>query len=291
MRMHRKNGAYIEAEGRERGGSMRAGRLKTRRYKVRRSGRGAALVLLLLTIGCGAAWLLREDVQALLLSPAPTLSPADAAAESRTVTLPGKTWYTLQLGVFEQQDAADALAESYRGRGAGGYVLLEEHYRVLAAGYETRADAQAVQTQLRTGHQVDAYIWELARPEITMRLSGQRAQLTALTDALDALDKLAEHLSALSQGLDNRAVAGEEARRALASEQETAAALASRLRQLFGETPHAAVAQITLLLDDLSTALGQTAAVSGETRLGAQIKYCQLLCISRMAAFAAGLAP
>ena len=206
---------------------MRAGRLKTRRYKVRRSGRGAALVLLLLTIGSGAAWLLREDVQALLLSPAPTLSPADAAAESRTVTLPGKTWYTLQLGVFEQQDAADALAESYRGRGAGGYVLLEEHYRVLAAGYETRADAQA----------------------------------------------------------------GEEARRALASEQETAAALASRLRQLFGETPHAAVAQITLLLDDLSAALGQTAAVSGETRLGAQIKYCQLLCISRMAAFAAGLAP
>ena len=51
MRMRRKNGAYIEAEGRERGGSMRAGRLKTRRYKVRRSGRGAALVLLLLTIG------------------------------------------------------------------------------------------------------------------------------------------------------------------------------------------------------------------------------------------------
>lgn len=270
---------------------MRAGRLRSRRYRVRRRSRGGALLLLLLALGCAAAYLLRTEELPLRLSPSPTLSPADAAAESRTVTLPGKTWYALQLGVFEQQEAAAALAESYRGRGAGGYVLLAEHYRVLAACYETRADAQAVQTQLRTGHQVDAYIWEMARPELTLKLSGQRAQLTALTDAFDALDKLAAHLSALSQGLDSRSLAGEDARRALLSEQETAAALASRLRQLFGEKPHAAVAQIVQLLEDLSAALSQTAAASGETRLGAQIKYCHLLCVSRMAAFAAGLAP
>ena len=35
----------------------------------------------------------------------------------------------------------------------------------------------------------------------------------------------------------------------------------------------------------------QTAAVSGETRLGAQIKYCQLLCAVGMADYAAALAP
>lgn len=284
--------AYIgaETEGSVADG-MRAGRLKIRRYKTRRWSRGLAFLLVLALFAGGAAYFFRSRGILLPLSPSPTLTPEESAPDSRTVTLPGQTWFALQLGVFEQKEAASALAESYRARGAGGYVLLSEHYRVLAACYETRADAQAVQTQLRSQHQVDAYVYELSRPEILLKLSGQKAQLTALTDAWDALDKLAAHLSSLSQALDQRAASAEAVLSAAASEQETAAALATRLRQLFGDQPHTAVAQVIQLLDDLSAALAQTAAAANETRLGAQIKYCHLLCVSRMSEYAAGLSP
>lgn len=269
---------------------MRAGRLKTRRYKVRQGGRGWIVLLLVGAVLGTGAYFWRSGELSFFTAPAPTLTPEESAADERTLTLSGQTWYTLQLGVFEQQGAAQELAESYRGRGAGGYVAGNAPYRVLAAAYESRADAQAVQNQLRTLHGVEAYVAEIARNEITLRVTGQKAQLTALEDAYDTLDQAARQLASLSQGLDNRELEADAVREAVRSQRTTVSALAQRLRLLFGEAPHAAVSGLMNLLSELSSALETAAGASGETRLGAQVKYCQLLCIVRMADYAAGLA-
>ena len=267
---------------------MRAGRLKVRRYKTRRHSPVWPILLGLLALGCAAFWLLRDTDAGAFLRFTPALSPQDRAAETRTLVLPGKTWYALQLGVFEDTASAGDLAESFRLRGAAGYIARREHYRVLAAAYPTRADAQAVQNQLRTQHQVDAYIYEISRPEITLRLTGQRAQLTALSDAYDALDQSAEQLFALSQAIDQ----GKEQdyRAALTSTRETATALRGRLAALF-DAPPQAVQQVMDLLQALADGLEQAANAQSAVRLGAQIKYCQLLCAVGMADYAAALAP
>lgn len=267
---------------------MRAGRLKVRRYKTRRHSPVWPILLGLLALGCAAFWLLRDTNAAAFLRFAPALSSQERAADTRTLILPGKTWYALQLGVFEDTASANSLAESFRLRGAAGYIARREHYRVLAAAYPARADAQAVQTQLRTQHQVDAYIYELSRPEITLKLTGQRAQLTALSDAYDALDQAAEQLFALSQAIDQ----GEEQdyRAALASHRETAAALRGRLSALFSAPPEA-VRQVIDLLGALADGLEQAESAQSAVRLGAQIKYCQLLCAVGMADYAASLTP
>ena len=249
-----------------------------------------ALLLLAVLVGAGVC-VLRQGDKYLTLSPRATLTPEDSAPDTRSVTLPGKTWYALQLGVFEKESAAAGLAEAFRARGAGGFVDGQDNFRVLAAAYPSRADAQAVQSQLRAAHQVDAFICDVTRPEIVLRLTGQKAQLTALLDAYDALDQAAEHLSSLSCALDNREMKAEEILPALQSRRDTATALARRLAALFGESPHPAVREIIALLSDLSQALDSALAASGETRLGAQIKYCQLLCICRMADYARKLAP
>lgn len=272
--------AYNAEKG---GGEMR---LKTKRYKVRR-GCGGWIIGLLLLLGAGA-WLFLRHGGALpvFFSPKPTLSPEESAQECRTLLLPGKTWYALQLGAFEEEEAAKALAASFRARGAAGYIHRQDGFRVLAAAYTSRAEAQAVQTQLGALHGVEAYVSEIGRPEITLRVTGQKAQLTALEDALTVLDQCAEQLYALSAGLDSRDGEADAVRQALLSQRETVQALAGRLETLFGEKAPAAVAPIIQAMRDADAALAAAAACGGETALGAQVKYCQLLCISALADYA-----
>ena len=270
---------------------MRAGRLNTRRYKTRRRG-GWALVLaaLLALAGMGLyrGWITLQLPAVEWKRPAATAQPAEPAA-ARTVTLPGQSWFALQLGAFDQEAAAQALADAYRARGAGGYLLKSDGFRVLAAAYPTRAEAQAVQHQLQTQHGVDTVIVEISRPEITLRLTGPIDQLTALEDAYDAVWKLSAHLSALFQALDQGQTDVENADTALQSEKTTVAALESRLRSLYDASGAAAVDDLAQLLLDAGQALDGCLSAPGKTRLGAQVKYCHLLCVCRMAAYAEAL--
>ena len=186
---------------------MGAGKLKTRVYRVRRGGgRWLAWVLGAMLLAAGAYAVLQARPFAaapdLSLQPSATLTPRDSAADSRLLTLDGETWHALQLGAFDSPDAAQALAEAYRARGAGGLIWQRDAYRVLAAAYVSRADAQAVQSRLLSQHGVETVITDVAWPDVTLRATGQKAQLDALTDAYDALPKLIRHLADLSQALD-----------------------------------------------------------------------------------------
>ena len=285
--------AYASLEG---GDGMGAGKLKTKRYKVRRGGRGvmAGLIALMALVALATAayfgLLPLPDLQ-WALPPSPTLTPQDSAAETRLLTLPGGAWYALQLGAFDDSAAAQSLAESYRGRGAGGLIWQTDRYRVLAAAYETRADAQAVQSQLKAQHGVETAVTDIVWPEITLKLTGQKAQLDALSDAYDALQKLTAHLFALSQVLDRGGADREAVLSALQSERDTVSALQSRLQALFSMDAHPAVRDVIDLLGEAMKALDTALAATGDTRLGARVKYGQLLCVCRLAAHQQGLAP
>ena len=271
---------------------MRAGRLKTRRYKTRR--RGVFLLMLLFlaaALGCGVMAARKSGFSFLpapLLSPASTLPPEDAARESREVTLPGQSWYALCMLSMDEESAARSQAAALQNRGAGGYVRYSQGYQVLGAAYESRADAQLVADQLKSLHGLSVQTVAIDRPEITLRLSGQRAQLTVLEDAYCLADQAAQQLSALSRGLDEHSLDAASVRAALSSLQDTAAAMRDRLILRFGDSPvHAAVGNMINLLGSLHQALDQALPETGAARLGAKVKYCQLLCVCRMAEHAA----
>ena len=276
---------------------MRAGRLKTKRYPMRkRSGGWAALLLLGILLGAGAVTFGKQALQAVLPrfqgvgQPSATRTPETSPREERTLTLPGHTWYALQLGVFYSADAAESLAASYRNRGAAGYVRVQEQYRVLAAAYAARADAHAVITQLRTQYQVDAVLTEITQPEVTLRISGRPDQLTALADAYDALEQLSVQLAALSDSVDRGKTDRQTALDALRSYKDTLDALKNRLEAQFGEKVPEAVRDAADMLDALALSLNDAMAAQGTAALGAGLKYAQLQCLCRMADHAAGLA-
>ena len=274
---------------------VRAGRLATRRYKVRR--RKMGWLLLIAGIGLGLATssaylrFMRPLPQThISVQPAPTLPPEETQADERTVTLAGQSWYALQLGVYDDAETAGRDAESYRVRGAGGYIFRKDGCRLLAAAYTARADAQAVMSRLKTRHGLDTEVVEIVSPEITLRLSGQKGQLTALTDAFSAMEKLCGHLYQLSLSLDRQETEAAEALTALQSEQDTLAALSARLQARFGASAPAAVLSLKQILDGSAQSLSAVSAAKTLTQLGAQVKYCHLECICRIAAYASGLA-
>ncbi|MBR3740197.1 MAG: SPOR domain-containing protein [Clostridia bacterium] len=276
---------------------MRAGKLKMKRYPMRnRGGRWALLLLLGILLGAGAvtfgkqAWkgaVLPQFLNLRQFSAAQTTEPVPR--EERTLTLPGHTWYALQLGAFDSVEAAESLAASFRSRGAAGYVCLQGQYRVLAAAYDARADAQAVMTQLRANHQVDAVLTEIAQPEVKLRLTGRQDQLTALSDAYDALEQLSVQLTALSDGLDRGKTDRQQTISALQSHRDTLTALKARINAMFGEKAPGSVKDVSDMLDALAQSLNDALAAQGTAALGGRIKYAQLQCLCRMADHAEGL--
>lgn len=277
---------------------MRAGRLKTRKYKTRRRGVGVlCLALIILALGLAARAMLTGRLPGLpfltqvlpkAAQPEATLPPEDLIRETRDVVLPGKSWYALQLSSSADTDVANAEASALQVRGAAGYVFFQETYLVLGAAYETRSDAQAVADQLKSLHGIAARVAPIDRPEITLRLTGRRAQLSALEDAYLLIDQTAEQMSALSRGIDSRTLDAQAARASLSSQLSTAGAMRERLTARFGENPaDPAVRDLIAMLDELSRAVDAALLESGAARLGAKIKYGQLLCVCRMANHAA----
>ncbi len=276
---------------------MRAGRLKVKRYPVRKRGGFAALLLAAgLLLGAGAAIYGKQAWQAALpllpgvLQPSATQEPEAVPREERTLTLPGHTWYALQLGAFDSAEAAESMAASYRSRGAAGYIRRDNQYRVLAAAYDTRADAQAVMTQLRANHQVDAVLTEITQAEVTLRLNGRPEQLTALNDAYDALEQLSAQLAALSDSIDRGKTDRQQALAALRSNRDTLLALKARIDAQFGKSAPQAVTDAAELLEALSLSLNEALSAQSTAALGARIKYAQLQCLCGMADYAAALA-
>ena len=107
-------------------------------------------------------------------SPIPLDAAFDETRETREITLNGSVWYALQLGAFETEEAAGQLAEQFQRRGAAGYLWPEERFRVLAAVYPEKEDAQAVRQQLRDQHDVDSYLFEISIPSVSLRMTGMR---------------------------------------------------------------------------------------------------------------------
>lgn len=245
-------------------------------------------------LGFGGAYYwqssLRTPMAHITAEPAPTLPPEETQADERTIILSGQNWYALQVGVYDDAANARQEAEELRARGAGGYVFRKDGCRVLAAAYASRADAQAVMTRLKTRHGLDAEVVEVVSPEITLRLSGQKGQLTALSDAYSAMEKLCGHLYQLSLSLDRQETDARDALAALNSEQDTLAALKEQLHSRFGASAPDAVLSLEQILADCGQSLHTAGTAQSLTRLGAQVKYCHLECICRMAAYASAFA-
>ena len=268
----------------DRGGDfmrMQHTQLKRGRYRTGRR-RWLPSVLVLIVAAAAGAWygFFRPVIPSAWLS----VIPKEAEAQvTKAYTLPAGTWYALQLGAFEAETSACALADSFIGRGAGGCIREKDGlFTVLAAAYPSREEALRVQENLRTWHQVDTTVACITWPEITLQLSGTKSQADALLSGYDCLFSMAGEWGQLAVALDSGEVKRTDAEGVLTSHRETASALQDALVAAFGsqQERHPMVEQVITMLQQSRDTLAQAMEESGAARFGAQVKKTHLQLIT-----------
>ena len=182
-------------------------------------------------------------------SPIPLDAAFDETRETQEITLNGSVWYALQLGAFETEEAAHQLAEQFQRRGAAGYVWQNERYRVLAAVYPEKEDAQAVRQQLREQHDVDSYLYEISVPALSLRMTGMKGQIEILEAAFLHADELIRQTERISETLDRQEITPAEAVTELNTLREQVELVALRMEQRFA-APKLAVERLIALFQD-----------------------------------------
>lgn len=203
----------------------------------------------------------------------------DETAESREITLPGAVWYALQLGAFQEEQAAEDLAVQFRQRGAAGYVWQDERYRVLAAIYPSKLDAQNVRRQLLAQHAIETFLHEVSLRPLTIRVSGMKGQIDILEAAFLHVNELIGGLNALSILMDRQEVDVPEALERLRALQSQTDLVALRLEQRFAAPRDQTVQGLIGLFREYAAFVSRQAQDQSAVSLGQQIKYQAIQCL------------
>lgn len=206
-------------------------------------------------------------------SPIPLDAAFDETRETREITLNGSVWYALQLGAFETEEAAGQLAEQFQRRGAAGYLWPEERFRVLAAVYPEKEDAQAVRQQLRDQHDVDSYLFEISIPSVSLRVTGMRGQIDILEAAFLHAEELIRQMERISETLDRQEITPAEAAEELNTLREQVELVALRMEQRFLSPRNAAVTGLIGLMRDYAAFAREKTGQESNALLSRQLKY------------------
>lgn len=268
---------------------MHSTKVEKRTYRMQGGGK-RILTGVLLFVSCLLilAGLLRGSGNGLLVETKPTATPTvfgaafDETPSSREIVLAARNWYAIQLGAFENEQSATAQAQSYATRGAAGYVRSDGRFRVLAALYPLKEDAQIVREQLRGQHEIDSYVYEILLPEIKFNAEGMAGQLDALDAAMQYLNTALEKFCGISVSLDKRDLNMEQQLAALNEVSSQADTLRTVLSQRIVAPGYKVVTNLTELLTQISQACKTVADTSsqGSVAMATQMKYQALSLLS-----------
>ncbi len=227
------------------------------------------------------------------VTPTPTLIAGsfDETPTARELTITSRSWFTIQLGAYENEDSAKIQAATYAQRGAAGFVRHDSRYRVLAALYPTREDAQTVRQQLKSQHDIDSYVYEIVLPEIVLSLKGAAGQLDALEAGFQFLPTVLEEFCDLSVSMDGREMDMEQVLTSLAGLSKQADTLFQVINQRFPEPRLAVIKDLLSILTQVTASSKLTAEKStvGSVAMATQMKYETLLILTQVETYLNGL--
>ena len=238
---------------------------------------GILLALSALLIGSGLLFRSGRGDFRLESSPSPTELPLNERFDETMVTteldLPSSAWYSLQVGAYENEESALQLAQQFRKRGAAGYLWHDGRFRVLAAVYLSRDDAQTVRDQLREQHSIDSYIYPIEFPSVKLRVSGMQGQLEILKAAFGHVNALAKELHEVSNALDRQELSADEALEKLNALQVQMDLVALRLKQRFVPPVPEVVQSMIVCFEEYSEFVSKLSETEAMVALGMKLKY------------------
>lgn len=143
--------------------------------------------------------------------PTPTVSlGGDTVTEK--ITVEGKTIYTIQAGVFTDQNNATALAKSVQQQGGAGYVKPDGNYRVLLSAYKTEEEAKSVKQKLLSQNKMQTSIYEMGYETVTFEVTAPKDVVSLIHTAMSSATEMLEKIYDLSLQLDKKEITLEKAK-------------------------------------------------------------------------------
>ena len=142
------------------------------------------------------------------------------------------------------------MAETFRRRGAAGFLWNDGRWRVLAAVYPMREDAQSVRMQLESRHSVETALYQLTLPKLELRVSGMTGQLDILEAAFLHANDLSAQIYEISIAMDRQEMTAAAACETLQKIAGQLDLVALRMEQRFESPRHDTAAGLIRLLKD-----------------------------------------
>ena len=201
----------------------------------------------------------------------------DAEAVSVQCRLHGQTWYALRLGTFETEAEAEQQAAQFLARGAGSVIKRADGtFHLLAAAYETRADAVRVQENLSRFYNVESDVYVLSWGSADVMLHGTHKQTGALRGCYDLMNALGDTVSHLILQLDEGQLSRTDAEATVASCRESIGLLEKELLSAFAKDQNALSNHMADALYRIGQDFEHALQSPGDVRFGAYVKGAHL---------------
>ncbi len=196
-----------------------------------------------------------------------------------TVSVKSFNVYAISLDTFEDKTQADSLASEIKLEGAGGYIINDMGYSVLASVYMSSQDAQSVLEKVLPVYE-NAEIKVISISRCELQSLSSKEENKQVKNALNVFKSTYETLYSIGINLDTSQITSAEAKVQITDLLNTVSATASAFKDIAtvsNDTKYklaqAKIDQVVELLNDLV----ESALVS--TRLSSLIKYSQISCL------------
>lgn len=136
-----------------------------------------------------------------------TATPSDDAKKvEKTITISGFTDYMIQLGAYDSENNAQTDASSIKSRGAAGYIVSADKYRLIAASYQSAESAQSVKSSLENNDGIDSFVYEYTVPKLEFKITATQSQITKIESIFNKYIELKNNIGELAISLDKSEV-------------------------------------------------------------------------------------
>lgn len=91
-------------------------------------------------------------------------------------------FYSIQMNAFSTLENADTFAKEIQNKGGAGYIIQDQHYRVLAIAFLSETDAQKVREQLKE-EEIDSQIYKISYPGVNMQITASKDKVDIIQSA------------------------------------------------------------------------------------------------------------
>ena len=220
---------------------------------------------------------------------AATASPStDTTKAEKTITISGYTDYMIQMGAYSTQENASTDASTLKARGAAGYIVAGDKYRLIAASYQSKESAESVKTSLSSKDGLDSLVYEYSVPKLEFKITATQQQITTIEAMFNDYIKLKNNLGDLAISVDKSEADVAGAKSKIDVYKKTVSGYVDNLSSLTkGNDDNNIITGLntlyTQLNDDLASITSKS--YSSSTGISAELKYTSVKMTDKYATF------